>query len=64
MEETSKEKTEAQLKSQAEYNERNRRAFEPDVKDKIVITVLDTGTGISDKDQKKLFKMFGYLKST
>jgi signal transduction histidine kinase len=29
-----------------------------------VITVLDTGTGISKKDQKKLFKMFGCLQST
>lgn len=47
-----------------EYKERNRKAFAPETKDKIVITVLDTGTGISNKDQKKLFKMFGYLKST
>jgi signal transduction histidine kinase len=29
-----------------------------------VITVLDTGTGISKKEQKKLFKMFGCLQST
>ena len=59
-----KEQSDAQKKRMDEYKERNRRAFAPETKDKIVITVLDTGTGISNKDQKKLFKMFGYLKST
>ena len=59
-----KEQSDAQKKRMDEYKERNRKAFAPETKDKIVITVLDTGTGISNKDQKKLFKMFGYLKST
>lgn len=43
---------------------KKKKAFEPQERDKIVITVLDTGAGISEKDQKKLFKMFGCLKST
>ena len=47
-----------------EYEARNKKTFAPESMDKIVITVFDTGTGISQKDQKKLFKMFGYLKST
>ena len=28
------------------------------------ITVKDTGVGISNDDQKKLFKLFGYLEAT
>lgn len=32
--------------------------------EKIQIQVEDSGIGINEKDQKKLFKMFGYLKST
>ena len=31
---------------------------------KIEIQVEDSGIGISQLDQQKLFKMFGYLKST
>ena len=49
---------------QKKYLAKKKRAFEPEAKSKIVITVLDTGAGISDQDQKKLFKMFGCLKST
>lgn len=56
-----KEQSEADEKQREEYKQRNRKAFSPENIDKIVITVLDTGTGISNKDQKKLFKMFGYL---
>jgi hypothetical protein len=33
-----------------DYKERNKKTFAPETKDKIVITVLDTGTGISNKD--------------
>ena len=32
--------------------------------EQIEIQVEDSGIGISEVDQKKLFKMFGYLKST
>ena len=51
-------------KEYQEYLKRKEKVFEAESKDKIVITVLDTGAGISTKDQKKLFKMFGYLKNT
>lgn len=30
-------------------------------KDKLVITVIDTGVGIKKKDRRKLFKLFGTL---
>jgi hypothetical protein len=30
-----------------EYLARKKRAFDPEARDKIVVTVLDTGTGIS-----------------
>ena len=36
--------------------------FKPDKKrDKIIISVLDTGIGIKRKDKFKLFKLFGTL---
>ena len=30
----------------------------------IQVSVVDTGVGITKEDQKKLFKLFGYLDST
>jgi hypothetical protein len=38
------------LKNQIEHDQKNKKIFEPEEKDKIVITVLDTGTGMSKKD--------------
>jgi len=39
--------------------------FEPlDTKDKLVISVTDTGIGIKKSDIIKLFKLFGTLKNT
>ena len=39
--------------------------FEPVLdRDKIVICVSDTGIGIKEKDKKKLFKLFGTLRTT
>lgn len=32
--------------------------------DKIVITVIDNGVGIKEKDKLKLFKLFGCLQNT
>jgi len=38
------------------------RHFYPEVKrDKLVISVIDSGIGIKKKDRKKLFKLFGSL---
>lgn len=38
------------------------RIFEPEYgKDKLVISVIDTGIGIKKKDRIKLFKLFGCL---
>jgi hypothetical protein len=33
-----------------EYLLRKKKAFDPEARDKIVVTILDTGTGISQKD--------------
>ncbi len=33
-------------------------------KDKLVISVIDTGIGIKNRDRIKLFKLFGTLKNT
>ena len=41
-----------------------KKVYAPEEKDKIVISVLDTGIGIKEQDQDNLFKMFGCLKST
>ena len=39
--------------------------FEPMLdRDKIVICVSDTGIGIKKKDKRKLFKLFGTLRTT
>ena len=36
--------------------------FEPEIeRDKIVISVIDTGIGIKNRDRVKLFKLFGTL---
>ena len=35
-----------------------------DHRDKLVISVIDTGSGIQDADLPKLFKLFGKLSST
>ncbi len=35
-----------------------------DDKPKIVVTVTDTGTGLSVKEQTRLFKLFGTIKRT
>ena len=36
----------------------------PDGRDKILLGVMDTGVGIKDQDQAKLFKLFGTISST
>ena len=33
-------------------------------RDKVVVSVIDTGIGIKNKDRIKLFKLFGTLKNT
>lgn len=39
--------------------------FEPEEnRDKVVITVIDSGIGIKKKDKVKLFKLFGCLQNT
>lgn len=39
--------------------------FEPcEQRDKIAISVIDSGIGIKKKDKKKLFKLFGTLRTT
>jgi signal transduction histidine kinase len=39
--------------------------FRPHVdRDKIVITCIDTGIGIKERDRIKLFKLFGTLQNT
>lgn len=35
--------------------------YEVDDKKKLIIEVIDTGVGISDENQDKLFKLFGFL---
>ena len=38
--------------------------YSPGEKDKLVISVLDTGVGIKAEDKKQLFKMFACLTNT
>ena len=38
--------------------------YEPGHRDKIVLSVMDNGIGIKNKDQSKLFKLFGCLNAT
>jgi len=38
-----------------------KRLFEPEMMDKLVISVWDSGVGIAKEEQLKLFKMFGCL---
>jgi signal transduction histidine kinase len=47
-----------------ELIEKIEKMYQSEQQDKLVISVLDTGIGIKDKDQKQLFKMFGTLKNT
>ena len=35
-----------------------------DLDDFLQISVIDTGIGISQEDQEKLFKLFGFVEST
>ena len=45
-------------------NLKRRDIYRPGDKDKVVISVLDTGVGMKRKDQMNLFKMFGTLNNT
>ena len=51
--------------SRFEKEHKIEKIFEPHVgKDKIVISVIDTGIGIKKKDKIRLFKLFGTLQNT
>ena len=52
------------LQEEQRVKDLKKTIYQIDLKDKIVIAVQDTGTGIKKKDQRNLFKMFGCLKST
>lgn len=45
-------------------NQKRKDIYQAGEKDKVVISVLDTGVGIKRNDQKSLFKMFGTLNNT
>lgn len=48
-----------------EYRKNKKAAYQQEGnRDKIVLSILDNGTGIKKQDQKNLFKMFGCLKNT
>ena len=39
-------------------------SLDPICKSYLIVQVIDTGVGISEEDQKHLFKIFGKLKTT
>ena len=45
-------------------NEIKKSIYSAELRDKIVISVLDNGIGMTINEQNNLFKMFGCLQST